>query len=71
MIGKNVLSIAFHPRVAAYETIVTNSDIGEDSDTYESYYLAYGLFGIFIKWAMNSYTESAEDMTKIVVGLVS
>ncbi|MBE5915100.1 MAG: TetR/AcrR family transcriptional regulator [Pseudobutyrivibrio ruminis] len=57
--------------LAAYETIVTNSDIGEDSDTYESYYLAYGLFGIFIKWAINGYTESTEDMTKIVVGLVS
>ena len=30
---------------------MTNSDTEQTSDTYESYYLAYGLFGIFMKWA--------------------
>ena len=36
-------------------------------DTYESYYLAYGLFGIFMKWARNGYAESVQMMTQIVV----
>ena len=29
--------------------------------------LAYGLFGIFIKWARGGYTESVQEMTEIVV----
>ena len=53
--------------LTAYETIMTDSDIGQSADTYESYYLAYGLFGIFMKWARGGYAESAQEMADIVV----
>ncbi len=53
--------------LSAYEVIMTNSDTEQTSDTYESYYLAYGLFGIFMKWARNGYAESVQEMTQIVV----
>ncbi len=53
--------------LSAYEVIMTDSDTEQSSDTYESYYLAYGLFGIFIKWARNGYAESVQEMTQIVV----
>ena len=46
---------------------MTDSDTEQSSDTYESYYLAYGLFGIFMKWARNGYAESVQEMTQIVV----
>ena len=57
--------------LAAYEIIITDSDTNEPTDTYENYYLAYGLFGIFIKWAKNGYNESVDEMTKIFIGLIS
>ena len=53
--------------LSAYEVILTDSDTGQSSDTYESYYLAYGLFGIFMKWAKGGYAESVQEMTQIVV----
>ena len=53
--------------MSAYEVIMTDSDTEQSSDTYESYYLAYGLFGIFMKWARNGYAESVQEMTQIVV----
>ncbi len=53
--------------LSAYELIMTDSDTDHSTDNYESYYLAYGLFGIFMKWARNGYAESVQDMTKIVV----
>jgi hypothetical protein len=53
--------------LSAYELIMTDSDTDHSTDSYESYYLAYGLFGIFMKWARNGYAESVQDMTKIVV----
>ncbi len=53
--------------LSAYEVIMTDSDTEQASDTYESYYLAYGLFGIFMKWARNGYTESTQEMAQIVV----
>ena len=52
--------------LSAYELIMTDSDTDHSTDSYESYYLAYGLFGIFMKWARNGYAESVQDMTKIV-----
>lgn len=53
--------------LSAYELITTDSDTEQVSDTYESYYLAYGLFGIFMKWARGGYAESVREMTDIVV----
>jgi len=53
--------------LSAYETITTDRDTEQVMDTYESYYLAYGLFGIFMKWARGGYTESVQEMTGIVV----
>ena len=70
MRGKNDLIIGqgHHGAIlSAYELIMTDSDTGNSTDSYESYYLAYGLFGIFIKWARGGYTESVPEMTKIVV----
>ncbi len=52
--------------LSAYELIMTDSDTDHSTDSYESYYLAYGLFGIFMKWARSGYAESVQDMTKIV-----
>ena len=53
--------------LSAYEVIMTDSDTEQSIDTYESYYLAYGLFGIFMKWAKGGYSESVQEMTQIVV----
>ena len=53
--------------MSAYETIMTDRDTGQSMDTYESYYLAYGLFGIFMKWAKGGYAENVQKMTEIVV----
>ena len=53
--------------LSAYETIMTDRDTGQSMDTYESYYLAYGLFGIFMKWAKGGYAENVQKMTEIVV----
>lgn len=53
--------------LSAYELITTDSDTAQALNTYESFYLAYGLFGIFIKWARGGYTESVQEMTEIVV----
>ncbi len=52
--------------LSAYELIMTDSDTDHSTDSYESYYLAYGLFGIFMKWARSGYAESVQEMTKIV-----
>ncbi|MBR2761092.1 MAG: helix-turn-helix transcriptional regulator [Solobacterium sp.] len=53
--------------LSAYELITTDSDTEQAMDTYESCYLAYGLFGIFMKWARGGYAESVQEMTDIVV----
>ena len=53
--------------LSAYELVMTDSDTKHAIDTYENYYLAYGLFGIFMKWAKDGYAESVQEMTQIVV----
>lgn len=53
--------------LSAYELVTTDSDTEQSMDTYESYYLVYGLFGIFMKWAKGGYAESVREMTEIVV----
>lgn len=54
----------------AYETIVTDSDTENAIDNYESYYMAYGLFGILMKWAKCGYCgykETPQERAQIVV----
>ena len=53
--------------LSAYDFIMTDSDTEQPFDSYESYYLAYGLFGIFMKWAKGGYADSVQEMTQIVV----
>ena len=51
----------------SYETIIHNFDQEETQDTYERTYMAYGLYGIFIKWARGGYQETPAEMTEIVL----
>ncbi|MBQ8921610.1 MAG: TetR/AcrR family transcriptional regulator C-terminal domain-containing protein [Oscillospiraceae bacterium] len=53
--------------LSAYEVIVTDSDTNKVVDNYESYYMAYGLFGILMKWAKNGYKETPQELAEIVV----
>lgn len=51
----------------AYEAIVTDSDTNNNIDNYESYYMAYGLFGILMKWSKGGYHEAPQELAAIVV----
>lgn len=53
--------------LSAYEIIVTDSDTDHATDNYETYYTAYGLFGILMKWARNGYAMSPRELALIVV----
>ena len=53
--------------LSAYETIMTDSDTDTIVDNYETYYMAYGLFGILIKWAKSSYDKTPQELATIVV----
>ena len=53
--------------LSAYETIVTDSDTDSAADNYESYYMAYGLFGILMKWAKGGYKETPQELAEIVI----
>ncbi len=57
--------------LSAYELILTDGDTDRSTDTYDRYFLAYGLFGIFIKWANGGYAESIPTMTELVIDLFS
>lgn len=56
--------------LSAYETIVTDSDTGNAVNNYESYYMAYGLFGILMKWAKGGYRDTPQQLAEIVVGKI-
>lgn len=52
----------------AYESIVQNHAYSyPDDSTYESAFLAYGLYGVFLRWAKNGYEESPEAMTELMI----
>ena len=53
--------------LSTYEAIVTDSDTNNVVDNYESYYMAYGLFGILMKWAKCGYKETPQELAEIVV----
>lgn len=50
----------------AYEIIVTDSDTENAVYNYETYYMAYGLFGILMKWAKGGYSETPQELAEIV-----
>ncbi len=51
----------------AYEIIITNLDQAEPTETFALSYMAYGLFGVFVKWAKDGYKQTPEEMVKIVI----
>ena len=56
--------------LSAYETIMTDSDTDTIVDNYETYYMAYGLFGILIKWAKSGYDKTPQELAEIVVDII-
>ena len=54
------------PILKAYEIILSDLDQGAPRESFESFYMAYGLFGIFLKWAKGGYSETPVEMTEIV-----
>ena len=51
----------------AYEIIMPNLDQDEPTETFALSYMAFGLFGVFIKWAKNGYKQSPKEMAEIVI----
>ena len=51
----------------AYEIIMPNSDQNQPNESYAMSYMAYGLFGIFMKWAKDNYKQSPKEMAEIVI----
>lgn len=51
----------------AYEIILPNLDQDEPTETFALSYMAYGLFGVFVKWAKGGYIHTPEEMAKIVI----
>ena len=50
----------------AYETVVPDLDQGGNAESFSQAFLAYGLFGMFLKWAKNGYMQSLDEMAEIV-----
>ena len=55
--------------LSAYEIIFYDYDEPMASDTFERAYMAYGLFGVFLKWAKDGYRQTVEDMTSMFLAL--
>ena len=51
----------------AYEIVMPNLDQDESNESFALSYMAYGLFGVFIMWAKGDYTQTPEEMAKIVI----
>ena len=51
----------------AYEIIMPNLDQDVPNESFALSYMAYGLFGVFIKWAKGGYTQTPEEMANIVI----
>ena len=49
---------------------MTDSDTDTIVDNYETYYMAYGLFGILIKWAKSGYDKTPQELGEIVVDII-
>ena len=55
--------------LAAFETIVSDADFG-GTGGYETAFLAYGLYGMFVTWARCGWKESPEEMAALVSGRI-
>ena len=55
--------------LSAYEIIFFNYDEPVASDTFERAYMAYGLYGVFLKWARDGYRQTVADMTNTFLEL--
>ena len=51
--------------LAAFETIVSDADLGGEG-SYESAFLSYGLYGIFVTWARRGWKETPQEMASLV-----
>ncbi len=55
--------------LSAYEIIFYDYDEPMASDTFERAYMAFGLFGVFLKWAKEGYRQTIADMTSMFLAL--
>lgn len=55
--------------LSAYEVIFFDYDEPVVSDTFERAYMAYGLYGVFLKWAKDGYKQTIEDMTSMFLAI--
>ena len=55
--------------LSAYEIIFYDYDEPMASDTFDRAYMAYGLYGVFLKWAKDGYKQTVEDMTSMFLTL--
>ncbi len=55
--------------LSAYEFIFFNYDEPVASDSFARTYMAYGLYGIFLKWARDGYRQTTSDMTSMFLTL--
>ena len=53
--------------LGAYEIIFRDYDLEERQDTFARFYMAYGLYGVFLKWAQEGYIQTPEEMADIVI----
>ena len=53
--------------LAAYEIIFRDYDLEEQQDTFARSYMAYGLYGVFLKWAKEGYVQTPSEMADIVI----
>jgi len=53
--------------LGAYEIIFQDYDMEEQQDTFARSYMAYGLYGVFLKWAKEGYGETPSEMADIVL----
>ena len=51
----------------AYEIIMPNLDQEESNESFAMSYMAFGLFGVFIKWAKSGYQQTPKEMAEIVI----
>ena len=50
----------------AYEIVLPDLDKDEPRESFGSSYMAYGLFGVFLKWAKDGYSQTPAEMAEIV-----
>lgn len=55
--------------LSAYEIIFHDYDEPMASDSFARTYMAYGLYGIFLKWARDGYRQTTSDMTSMFLTL--